>query len=141
MTSIIGCTIGSLAGGMFLKMGRRKAGIFFQLPAIAGACLCMIENPYCFAIGRFAVGLTGGIANGVMGKSLDETVPIEVASQFGVLTNFYIVFGLIVAYFLSSAFLPMDEDKLADDQTWRILLFAPAVIGLINILAFICYFR
>ena len=101
----------------------------------------MVENPYCFAIGRFLVGISGGIYNSVMGKSLDETIPIEVSWQFGVLVNSYIVLGLILCYTIS-AFLPMKEDlDIKDDQTWRALLFAPAVIGIINILMFLCYYK
>ena len=48
--------------------------------------------------------------------------------------------GLTVAYGIS-ALLPIDKDKLVDDQVWRVLLFAPAVIALINILAFVIYYR
>ena len=36
----------------------------------------------------------------------------------------------------------MKEDlDIGDDQTWRALLFAPAVIGTINILMFLCYYK
>ena len=65
-------------GGMAISNGRRRAGLVWQIPAIVGAFICMAENPYCFAIGRFLVGITGGIYTTVMGKSLDETIPIEV---------------------------------------------------------------
>ena len=101
----------------------------------------MVENPFCFAFGRFIIGLAGGVYNGVMGKSLDETVPAEVAWQFGILVNTYIVLGLIIAYGLSSALLPMDPELLKDDETWRVLLFAPAVIGVINMALFLCYYK
>ena len=62
----------------------------------------MIENPFCFAVGRFLIGISGGIYNSVMGKSLDETVPIEVSWQFGILVNSYIVVGLIFCYGISA---------------------------------------
>ena len=78
VSAIIGATIGSLMGGMAISNGRRRAGLVWQIPAIVGAFMCMVENPYCFAIGRFLVGITGGIYTTVMGKSLDETIPIEV---------------------------------------------------------------
>ena len=79
VSSIVGATIGSMAGGLAISIGRRKAGIIWQIPAIIGACICMVENPYCFAVGRFIIGISAGIYNSVMGKSLDETVPFEVS--------------------------------------------------------------
>ena len=61
VSSIVGCTIGCFAGGMAISVGRRKAGLIWQIPAIVGGAICMIENPICFAAGRFLIGLSGGI--------------------------------------------------------------------------------
>ena len=79
VSAIIGCTIGCFMGGVAISIGRRKAGLIWQIPAIIGGAICMIENPYCFAAGRFLIGLSGGVYNAVMSKSLDETIPLQVS--------------------------------------------------------------
>ena len=137
---MIGATIGCLAGGMAISIGRRKAGLIWQLLAIAGAGICMVTHPICFAIGRLLIGIAAGIFNNVMGKSLDETVPIEVSWQFGILVNTYIVLGLTFVYALG-AILPTEKENFADDEMWRVILGMPAVIGIVNILLFVVYYR
>lgn len=108
--------------------------------AVAGAGICMVPHPICFAVGRLLIGVTAGISNGVVGKSLDETVPLEVMWQFGILVNTYIVLGLTLCYALS-AVLPTEESELAEDQMWRVFIGMPAVIGLIYILLFLLYYK
>ena len=104
--------------------------------AICGAGLTMIGNVPMLCLGRFVAGITAGIANNVMGKSIDETVPLEVQGQFGTLLNAYICMGFPVSYGLG-AILPTDKDMLADDERWRIIYGVPALIAIIQILLFL----
>ena len=96
----------------------------------------MIGNVPMLCLGRFVAGITAGIANNVMGKSIDETVPLEVQGQFGTLLNAYICMGFPVSYGLG-AILPTDKDMLADDERWRIIYGVPALIAIIQILLFL----
>ena len=100
----------------------------------------MFTNPFCFTAGRFLVGIASGISNNVMGKSLDETVPSEVSQQFGILIAVYIVLGFTACYALGFI-LPTEENLLAEDERWRIILFMPAVIAAISILALFLVYR
>ena len=82
---MIGGGIGALTSGPMISIGRRRAGMLTQLIAIAGAGICMIERPDCFAIGRLLIGITAGHTNTVMGVSIAETIPDSVIWQFGIL--------------------------------------------------------
>ena len=101
--------IGALFGGKAIKIGRRKAAIYWQLLAILGAGITMIGTIPTLCLGRFLCGITAGILNNVMGKSLDETVPVEIFGQFGTLQNCYICLGFPMSYILG-AILPTEED-------------------------------
>ena len=130
VTGVIGNMIGALIGGKAIKNGRRKAAIYWLLLAIIGACVTMIGNIPSLCFGRFLVGIAAGVVNNVMGKSLDDTIPVEVSGQFGTLTNFYICVGLFFAFSLGSI-LPTDEEDLMDDNRWRIIYLMPAFIAIV----------
>ena len=78
--------------------------------------------------GRVLSGITAGIANNVMGKALDDTVPVEASGQFGTLTNFYICSGFFLAYGLGTI-LPTSEEDMIEDNKWRIIYLVPAFIA------------
>ena len=100
----------------------------------------MVPTIPTFCIGRFLVGVTGGIINNVMGKSLDETIPVAIQGQFGTLLNAYIVFGILLCYALG-AILPTDPADLASDNNWRIIFIMPVVIALLQIFLMLCIFK
>ena len=137
---MIGGGIGALTTGPLISIGRRRAGMLTQLIAITGGCICMIERPDCFAVGRLLLGITAGHTNGVMVISIAETVPHNVIWQFGILINFYIVLGCTFCSGLAQI-LPTEQDKMMEDETWRIILGMPIIIGTVNILLFLIFFR
>ena len=83
----VGLTIGGFAAAPLLKMGRRKAFLIAQLFAIAGASISMACNVPCLTIGRILVGVAGGISNVCYSKFIFESMPISLASIFGVCLN------------------------------------------------------
>ena len=111
---MIGNTIGALIGGKAIEIGRRKAALYWQLLAIVGAGVTQIGNVPMLCLGRLLSGITAGVINNVMGKSLDDTVPVEVSGQFGTLLNGYISVGLFFSYLLGGM-LPTDEQQKIDD--------------------------
>ena len=132
--------MGTLVGGRAVSIGRRKAGIYWQLLAVVGAGITMVPNAIMFCVGRFLAGITSGIAGNVMGKSIDETIPAEVQGQFGILTNLYIVGGLPLSYSMG-ALLPTDKELMADDQNWRVIFAMPAVIAIVHVALFLFVFK
>ena len=81
----------------------------------------------CF--GRFLSGITGGITNNAMGKSLDDTIPVEVSGQFGTLLNFYVCSGYAFSYGLG-ALLPKDQEEMENDNMWRVIFLMPAFFAI-----------
>ena len=100
----------------------------------------MIGNVPALCIGRIMNGVTAGVANNVMGKSLDDTVPVEVSGQFGTLLNFYICLGFFFSY-LIGGILPENEQEMIDDEKWRIIYLVPAFIAIAQIILLLIFFR
>lgn len=139
-SGVIGTMAGSLIGGKVIETGRRKAALYWQVLAIVGAAITQIGTVPWLCFGRFLNGITAGIATNVMGKSLDDTVPVEASGQFGTLLNFHITLGILFAY-LFGWILPTDYELMKADERWRIIYAMPAVIAIIEILLLLFVFR
>ena len=137
---IFGSMIGALIGGKAIQVGRRKAAIYWQFLAIVGSGITMICTVPTLCLGRFLCGITAGVVNNVMGKSLDETIPVKASGQFGTLLNTYICIGFPISYLLG-AFLPDEPDEMAEDEMWRIIYGAPALLAIAQILLFLLVFK
>ena len=58
---VLGCGIGSLCGGVFMKIGRRKALFITYAIALFGLMVSCYENFIVINIGRFWFGLSSGL--------------------------------------------------------------------------------
>ena len=112
---VVGMTLGSFLGGKAITLGRRKAAILTQSTALVGGCLTQILNVPTICIGRLLYGIAAGTASLIMAKSIVETVPGELSSQFGILTNAFIAVGIMNMFFLAGAVLPFEEEEYMDD--------------------------
>jgi hypothetical protein len=81
---------------------------------IVGALLTLIFNVFAICTGRFICGTAAGILNLCTAKSLYETVPQSLSGTFGVLTNMYIAFSIMLAT-ISGVLLPTDEADYEND--------------------------
>ena len=102
--------------------------------------MTQIGSVSMLCIGRFLCGITAGIANNIMGKSLDETIPVESSGQFGTLLNGYICIGFIPS-FLLGGILPTGDEEMKDDNRWRLIYLMPAFIAITQILLFLIFFK
>ena len=72
-------------------------------------------------MGRFLAGLFVGIMNFCYGKALNETVPLECSSAYGMLVNS----GICCGIFLSGTMgliIPLESlEELKTDQNWKIV--------------------
>ena len=133
-------TLGSLIGGKTVTIGRRRTAIYLELLAIVGAVITLVRTVPTICLGKFLYGVTAGHTNIVMGKSIDETLPIAISGQFGTLTNTYICVGIMICFFLG-ALLPKDEADYADDEMWRVIYAMPIFIAIVQILLFVFIYR
>ena len=109
--------------------------IISQIVAMGAAIMTMFESVTTICIGRFLIGLAGCTTNIAVGKSVSETIPREMLSEFGALTNASINFGIFLS-FVAGFMIPTDPDQMKDSESWRIYSAIPAVNGFLVVLIF-----
>ena len=131
---VVGLTIGCFLGGSLITYGRRQTAILAQLIAIVGSLICMIATVPFLTIGRVLCGTSGGISSVVFGKMIMENMPEKTAAKYASLQGAAICIGFLVALPMG-AILPDPDDYEAnkEDELWRIIYMAPAMIGVIVI--------
>ena len=130
--AIVGLVIGSFLSGFLLKIGRRKAAIIGHTCAILGSAIAMLGNTAALTIGRFLIGIAGGVSNVVFGKMVTETIPLRVLSRYAMAHQASTATGLAcsnaLAYILPD---PKDYEANKEDEYWRVIYCAPAMVGVL----------
>ena len=139
---VVGLTIGSFLGGSLIANGRRKTAIIAQSIAIIGSLITMIATVPFLTIGRVLCGTSAGIANVVFGKMITENMPEKTAAKYAMMHNAAICIGFLAAFPLG-AILPDPDDYEAnkEDEMWRVIFLAPAIIGVIVIFCVLFIFN
>lgn len=99
-SAIFGVVTGSLIGGKFIPLGRRRCLIAFNILSALSVTLTMFLNLPLICIGRYFYGLCCGVFSVAGPKMLDETVPIHLNSSFGTATNTFLSGGIMLAIVL-----------------------------------------
>ena len=92
-SAIVGLSLGSLYGGDFTAMGRRKTIIYFNSLALIGTALSLILHFKIICFGRFVYGFAAGVLLCATPKIMEETIPTELIDKgFGASTNIFMCF-------------------------------------------------
>jgi len=75
--TVFGMAIGSFAGGILVKGGRRRIIILMNLVGIVGVCITFIMNFWAILFGKFVWALAVGVLSTAGPLMVDETVPAE----------------------------------------------------------------
>mmetsp|Transcript_41624 Transcript_41624/g.54825 ORF Transcript_41624/g.54825 Transcript_41624/m.54825 type:complete len:103 (-) Transcript_41624:421-729(-) len=102
----------------------------------------MVGNTAALTAGRFFIGLAGGVSNVVFGKMVTETIPSHLLSKFAMAHQASTASGFIFSYGLAYL-LPDSKDVQAniEDERWRIIYLAPAMVGVIEVLLILLVFK
>ena len=107
--SVLGVSIGAIAGGKIISNGRRKAVIIFDILAIIGSLMSVITNFYVIVIGRLIFGFSAGVLATACPKIVEETIPANYMDYgYGVSTNIGINVFVMISL-LSGLIIPSDE--------------------------------
>lgn len=109
---IVGCSIGSVAGGIFIGGGRRKTLIYGNIVIIISCVPMVMLNFWCLLFGKLVFGFAAAVVTGAVVKMLDETIPIYKLKIFGLYSNIYLNIGVTVAMLMGLG-LPMPHDVAA----------------------------
>ena len=114
-----GTVLGSLMGGIpTQKMGRKKAlfwiGVLFFVSALGSA---VVSDPYLFSFFRFIGGVGVGVSSVAAPIYISEITSSDKRGQLGVLYQFCLVFGILVAFISNWALKGFDG---ANDWRWML---------------------
>src|SRR6056297_2219421 len=95
-----GTVIGALFGGIPCdKYGRKKVllwiGVLYSVSALGSA---LATDPYFFSLARFIGGLGVGASSVAVPVYISEITPAHNRGKLVALYQFYIVFGILIAY-------------------------------------------
>ena len=140
---ILGLTIGALAGGELLKIGRRRLQFLNCIIGIIGTATTMYFSLWSIILGRFLYGICAGLLATSLPRYVEEVIPSHIY-ELGA-TIFYVssTVGTLAGYALG-AILPADNDipALKADERWRVLYFYfPGTMLILVILLFLFVIR
>ena len=125
--TVIGALFGSIPTN---KYGRKKTlswiGVFFFISAIGSA---IATDPYTFSFFRFVGGLAVGVSSVAAPIYISEITTPKNRGSLGVLYQFSLVFGILIAFF--SNYLLTGFDGESD---WRWMLGVEAIPALLYLL-------
>ena len=61
----------------------------------------MVPEFYSLCSGRFLFGVAAGMYSVVVPKFINETAPIELKGSYGAITQFYVTFGIMIAFLMA----------------------------------------
>ena len=127
-SSIVGLSIGCLAGGLIIQGGRRRTIIQFNALGIVACALCAVNQFEVICVGRLIFGLVAGAIITASAKTIEETVPVHLLSNgYGQSTNIFICFFIMVSLCMSMG-MPESPEDLATTQFWRVIYLLPTPI-------------
>ena len=94
---------GALCTSSFIKYGKLKMILILNGVLVAAIGVCMIENIFVIAFGRFVWGICAGSYSVFVPNYLNEFVPKELAGSFGGISALGLTFGIAVPTILSIA--------------------------------------
>ena len=136
---MLGMTIGAVSGGIFMRIGRRKALIVACILGVGGYTATLWLNIYALIAGRCVVGFSCGLLSAIGPRYLEETIPQHLYNSLATLYYSTMAGGGVISYF-SGELLPKNKNKeaLGADTNWKII-FAYFPIGANLLVLFLCF--
>jgi|TARA_B110001450_G_C17563187_1_gene457651 MFS family permease len=101
-SALVGIALGNIFGGDFVKNGRRKTIIIFNILGAIATCFTLILDFNSMCFGRMLFGFASGILSCATPKVLDETIPANLMDKgFGTSTNIIINFAFFAVLIMA----------------------------------------
>ena len=121
-SSIIGITLGSLAGGQFIAFGRRWTILNFNALGLLASLTMFTYNFKVMCAGRLVFGFTSGVLLCATPQMIDETIPSSLVDKgFGAST----AIGMCTFQFtllLMAIGMPDSEEGLSTTRYWLVIM-------------------
>jgi len=120
-SALLGIAIGNIFGGDFVKNGRRKTIIQFNILGLIGTLLTLVLDFYSMCLGRMIFGFASGILSCATPKMLDEIIPARMMDKgFGTSTNILINFAFFVVLIMAMG-VPESPAALMETKYWMLI--------------------
>ena len=81
-------TLGAVAGGILMKVGRRRAQFVCIFLGLAGVSVTMIARLWAILAGRFLFGVSVGLFSAIIPRYVEEMVPAHLFDRIAPIFNF-----------------------------------------------------
>lgn len=95
-SSQVGKAIGATYGGKLIPAGRKRVFIAFNILSFAACLVMQILNVWTLCIGKFLHGVFVTVCHMAATKMINETVPVYMLGQVGVVVQTSMAFGYFV---------------------------------------------
>ena len=99
----LGTMIGALCAGAFIEYGKVRMMLYLNGVLVVSIGICMVENIYIIAFGRFVWGICAGCLTVFAPNYLNDFVPKELTGSFGSLSALGLTSGIAIPTILSIA--------------------------------------
>ena len=101
-SALVGIALGNIFGGDFVKNGRRRTIIIFNILGAIATCFTLVLDFNSMCFGRMLFGFASGILSCASPKLLDETIPANLMDKgFGTSTNIIINFAFFAVLIMA----------------------------------------
>ena len=146
--TILGAAVGALFSGSFTKYGKKRMIQVINVILLFSIGVCMINNIYVIAVGRFFWGLCAGSYSVFCPKYLSEFIPIELRGTYGGIPQFMVCFGISIPACMSIALeehpaeaYKNNPDDFYINEYWRVIWAVPAIIAILHTMLLLFCFR
>ena len=137
--TIGGAAVGALFSSSFVKYGKKRMIQVLNVILLCSIGVCMINNIYVIAGGRFFWGLCAGSYTVFCPKYLNEYLPLELKGSFGGINQLMCTVGIMLPSLMSLAIpgdpvaqLLIDPNDFMITGYWRIIWLVGASLVLVQ---------
>ena len=81
-------TLGAVAGGILMKIGRRRSQFICIFLGLVGVTLTMALRLWAILVGRFLFGASVGLFSAIIPRYVEEMVPAHLFDRIAPIFNF-----------------------------------------------------
>ena len=157
----VGSAFGAIGSGSLVKYGKLKCIYMTNILVCIASGIVLIENVIAICIGRFLYGLATGSFSVFVPLFINETAPFEIKGPVGVMTQFFVTFGIMISFLLgvpipscpitsnySGAVTQADFDSYTNwlnntlvQQYWRFMFGLPILVAVLQIILLVFFFN
>lgn len=127
----------ALGAGYLVSYGKWRMILLSNLLIVIGISICLIDNVYAIAFGRFIWGMAAGAFTVFCPKYVSEATPVELKGPLGAFLQLMCTFGIVIPAAMGLQ-IPEDlktnpeyEDQFIVTNYWRVVWAVPFAFVLI----------